>query len=728
MSSLSYLKDRDFLRALDNENNKFYWVKIEVLNMKELPIQSIEGKVQPGSSISIDGSSSVRRTCTINFIAEDKENNLTNIDSLLSANKKIKIYEGIENHISIDYNDIIWFPLGIFVITQPNISHTSNGCLINLSCKDKMCLLNGECGGALPASVTFHEYDQMIGERACAEDPANLKDLEPNNYTIYSYPSGNEIKYKSWTREYGWKEEKDNSSVGELVHVPQLMYDIVQTLVCNFGGEALERIFINDLPLEIKQIVRYVGSSTLYYNTKTSQYTTDEAYLDEAYLNEKKGVWRSFKFNEDVGYVYTDFVYPGELISNIGDNICTILDKIKNALGNFEYFYDVNGNFVFQEIKNYLNNSYNPNDIFRLDNNRKVDALAENGLAIINESNYRVDFNSNTRSVYTFNEGNGLITSYSNAPSYMNLKNDYHIWGKKDDGFAIHYHIAIKKKPFPVVYKKSIPTPAQQEAGYNSQVDYDQFELHNVVFLKNAEGEYNGKLRLAAPSDKQEEIVSYIPIDWRAELYIQGLIKQANQIRPNIYEQELLDLFDAIYNFKEKKFKADLVLNPNELSYFFDYLEPVSNLYDCSVDALDTKIYSYQQDKLIRLYDIEIPNVIMIDLAMDPSSRAKIIERCEREGQPYTNVESNIYAKIAIGTVGYSAQEVCRELLYQYTNYNESISIQSIPIYYLDVNSRITVFDKQSNIYGDYIIKSLSVPLDAGATMSITATRALERI
>ena len=38
---------------------------------------------------------------------------------------------------------------------------------------------------------------------------------------------------------------------------------------------------------------------------------------------------RSFLYNEDIGYIYTDFVYPGKLISNIGDNICRVLDKIK---------------------------------------------------------------------------------------------------------------------------------------------------------------------------------------------------------------------------------------------------------------------------------------------------------------------------------------------------------------------------------------------------------------
>ena len=722
--NLSYLKDKDFLRALDNETNKFYWVRIEVLDKEESPVENIEGKVQPGSTITIDGSSSVRRTCTISFIAEDDKNDLTNIDNLLSINKKIKIFVGIENYINDSYNDIIWFPQGIFVIVQPSVSHTSNGCLISLSCKDKMCLLNGDCGGALPASVTFHEYDQMIGERACTQDPANDPDLQPNNYTIYSYDVGGEKKYKSWTKEYGWKTEPNNNKVGEIAHVPQTMYDIVQTLVCNFGGEALERIFINDLPLEIKQIVRYVGSATLYYNTDTSQYTTDEAYVDK-----NEGVWRNFKFNEDVGYIYTDFVYPGTLISNIGDNVCTVLDKIKNALGNFEYFYDVNGNFVFQEIKNYLNNSYDPTDAYRLDNSRKEHIeIASNGLSILDDTNYMVDFNSNTKSVYTFQEGSGLIVSYANTPSYTNIKNDFHIWGKNNDGFAIHYHIAIKQKPYPVVPKDNEPTEEQRAAGYDFDKINDQFEKHNVVYLKNEDGEYNGRLRLATPSDEEEVIDSYIPIDWRAELYIRGLIKQANQIRPDVYEQELLDLFDAIYDFKEKKFKADLVINPNELSYFFDYLDPVSSLYDCSVDSLNQKVYSYQQDKIIRLYDVDIPNVIMIDLSMDPNSRAAIIERCEREGQPYANVEAGIYAKIAIGTTGYSAEETCREFLYKYTNYNETITVQCVPIYYLDANNRITVYDQKADIHGDYIIKSISIPLDSGSTMNITANRALERI
>ena len=109
-------------------------------------------------------------------------------------------------------------------------------------------------------------------------------------------------------------------------------------------------------------------------------------------------------------------------------------------------------------------------------------------------------------------------------------------------------------------------------------------------------------------------------------------------------------------------------------------------------------------------------------------SQQELVDKCELIGQSYCNVNSKVYSKIAIGTSGYTAQESMRDLLYQYTNYNEQISLQSIPIYYLDVNSRITVQDKQTGIHGDYIINTISLPLSAESTMSISATRALERI
>ena len=678
--------DKDFLKKLDLDHNKVIYVKLVVLDKEEQPISSIEGRVSQGS-ISITGTSAVRRTCNLTFLAEETENDLTDIDNLLSIEKRVAIYVGQKNNVDSSYDDIVWFPKGIFLITQPNISHTLTGVTISLSCQDKMCLLNGTSGGGLPTSITFHEYDQLM------ED-------------------------------------------GSIEAIPQRMYDIVLTLVHNYGGIPLSKIIINDLPLQIKQIVRYIGNDTLYYNPSTGVYTTNTNLLTDP------GEWKGFDFNDDVGYVYTDFVYPGKLVSNIGDNVCSVLDKVCKALGNFEYFFDEQGNFIFQEIKNYLNNSYDPTDAYRLDNNRKVE-LNENGLCIMDGTNYKLDTKTNTKSVYTFDGDVDLVVSYSNAPKYSNIKNDFHVWGKNDKETCIHYHMAIKKKP-------SI------------------MNTYKVVFLKDDDGEYTGRLRLAEDGeiipnnshfDGDKAIISggtirgdiavlpsdysgydgtaatitsaiasnYTPSDWRAELYLQGLTKKKEHIRPDVYEQELLDLFDDIYDFKQKKFKADIVNKPNELNYFFDYLEPSEELYDCSIDAIDARVYSYQQDKIKRLYNTDIPDTIIINIADDVEKRRKIIDRCELEGQSYSNVSEALYKDLAECTYGYTAQETMRDLLYQYTNYNESITISCIPIYHLDVNTRITVEDRASGIYGDYIINSITLPLGSG-TMSINASRALERI
>jgi hypothetical protein len=51
-----------------------------------------------------------------------------------------------------------------------------------------------------------------------------------------------------------------------------------------------------------------------------------------------------------------------------------------------------------------------------------------------------------------------------------------------------------------------------------------------------------------------------------------------------------------------------------------------------------------------------------------------------------------------------------------------------VPIYHLDVNQRISIENEEANIKGDYIINNITVPLDLGSTMTINASRAVERI
>ena len=159
-------------------------------------------------------------------------------------------------------------------------------------------------------------------------------------------------------------------------------------------------------------------------------------------------------------------------------------------------------------------------------------------------------------------------------------------------------------------------------------------------------------------------------------------------------------------------------------------MQPRENFFQYSIDNIGQRLYSYELDKINKLFVRYVPNVILILSSdrVEQNERDRIKRRCNYEGQTFSNIPESVYKKIGIGTYGYTAQDTGRDLLYQYTNYNESISFQSIPIYYLDVNTRVTVQDSKSNIYGDYIIKSINIPIAPTGTMSISATRALERI
>ena len=90
---------------------------------------------------------------------------------------------------------------------------------------------------------------------------------------------------------------------------------------------------------------------------------------------------------------------------------------------------------------------------------------------------------------------------------------------------------------------------------------------------------------------------------------------------------------------------------------------------------------------------------------------------------------SSIYEdKFNITSQSKTAYTELNDLLYQYAYMNEKISLKTIPIYYLEPNSIITVDDNKSNIHGEYIINKISLQLTHNGTMTITATKAPPRL
>ena len=82
----------------------------------------------------------------------------------------------------------------------------------------------------------------------------------------------------------------------------------------------------------------------------------------------------------------------------------------------------------------------------------------------------------------------------------------------------------------------------------------------------------------------------------------------------------------------------------------------------------------------------------------------------------------------SLSSQGKSAKDRLDELIYNHSYCIESASITTIPIYYLQPNTRIYISDQKSNLQGDYIISKMTIPLAYNGTMSISATKAPTRL
>lgn len=681
MNDRPYLRDKNFLKAVDRISLKEEFAKITILNWQERPIEDIQGKVSSGT-LNINGNSSLRRTCNLTILIDENNSNITSVKNSLSINKKIKLDIGIKNNTS-QYSeyDIIWFPLGTYVISSVSITNTNSQIAsASLQLKDKMCLLNGECGGLLPASVTFSSYDVLDANGAYQTE-------QPTIYTI--------IKY----------------------------------VVNYFGGEQLPKILISDVDERVRKVMKWTGSNPLYitqYTSTTSgiQYgaTTDKEQVDEALAAGTIDSYTEYKSGQDVGYIYTDFIYPGELIGDAGNSVCDILDKIKSALGNYEYFYDLDGNFIFQEIKNYLNTSKSTTDLNDMEQN-----------------DYLIDITKG-KSVYTFDDS-FLISSYSNAPQYSMIKNDYIVWGMREDAttgatYPIRYHLAIDTKPqtgntYKVFFydgpddgirKAKRPIQFSTRDGFPAQGAEDTFYLAldtNTVYKWDTE--QNTYVMFATQT---KDITT---ADWRTELYLSGAQAEGFSLDTNNYYTELNNEWPKMYDIENGEFYEEYEKDPSSLDYFLDFIDSSAAIGELSISNIGKRSKIVVDEDINCIFEREIPNLVMIDASQDSAIVTEQREEAQRKGQDYIQVTGAIYNLLATGGTQNSAFERVKELIYQYTSYNESITLQCLPIYYLDVNQRITVNDSKSNIYGDYMINSISIPLNISSMMTISATRALER-
>ena len=674
MTEYPYLKNSDFLSSIDRLKIKKQYAKIILLDWDEKPIQEIQGLITSGS-LNLTGDSAIRRAGNLSvYLKDNSYASISNSGNLFSINKKMFLEVGYENSTS-EYQDfpILWFPLGTFVIENASSQHSSNGTTLNLSFKDKMCLLNGDCGGTITSSVEFDRYDT----------------IDEN---------------------------------GEWVTVRPTIYQIILELVNHFGGEDMSKILIDDVDTRVKQCMKWIGENPLYMYgaSETKNVTTNEEEIPSGVVP------TVYEYGDDVGFIYTDFTYPGELVAKPGDSVVSILDKIKNTLGNFEYFYDIEGNFHFREIKNYLNTTQTYNILQNLNN----------------ESYYVFDL-SKGKAEYDFTNS-PLIISYSNSPQYNKIKNDYVVWGTRTDTnglkIPIRYHLAIDKKPaigntydvYIYTDEEDGLTKAKKPVEYSTMDNFPEIGAEGVFYKDLSDDTIYKWIGLDEGYVDITDEVDFESIetnDWRTELYLQGVTTEPYGLKSNYYFAELEAEWPKIFDLRNNTFydidDEGVLKHPENLDYWLDFIDSDAEISKISVGTIGRRQQSKEMSEINCVFEPEVPDLIFIETGQ-PDTETKRTE-CETRHQKFTQVDSELFANLAIGGSSNSAYNEVRNMLYQSSSYNESIQISILPIYYLEPNVRITVFDIDSDIYGDYIIKSISLPLDINGTSNISATRALNQ-
>ena len=491
---------KDFLLDLDRYRNKTVYARITALTFDELPREYIEGRVTQGS-INLDGASALRRSCSLTMVANEFDYS----DYMWGLNTKFKLEIGLENVINPNYPPIVWFNQGIYLISLFNTSRSASNFTISLQGKDKMCLLNGEVGGSLNASVDFGQIEEEDMNGNWKITPIPIPEIIRNAvHTYANEPYHNIIindletyglellEYRYDTPMYLWRAIGSSIYDNAMLEHKEKRYYLSATATTPV---ALEEIPSSHLDLLVETLVGQEDPQPVYVESNGVR---------------TPYIFAKVEYGQTAGYRKTDLTYPGDLIGNIGESITSILDKIKNMLVEFEYFYDVNGQFIFQKKQSFISTMWSPSSIIlqneleitrnalallRPDMTKSQYEIYENASGInwggydpklketiitfavfcswtydqqyeyLNEliSKYEVALYSDASMIeipeqlavasshaYNF-KGSELITAFNNNPNLLNLRNDYSIWGERTGvsgaKIPVHLRYAIDEKP-----------------------------------------------------------------------------------------------------------------------------------------------------------------------------------------------------------------------------------------------------------------------------------------
>ena len=705
-----YLDNEKFLKDISKEHITILGVKITTLRFAtEVPIRNIEGKIKSGN-INVDGESKTRRTGSLSIITDGLINDVDSSTDL-GINKKIKIEIGYKNTLKDKYPeysefDTIWFPIGLFVITSFSIKESENETELNISFQDKMCLLDGSVGGVIPDTTNFNKYTDAFG---------NEKDV--------------------------------------------LIYNIIQEMVNHFGFEDLGKILISDIPRKICSPIFLTDDNyNIYIFKNGSTYSYRVVDKEDKLTGYYRKIDKKYQY---FGYVLEDFVYVGgDLVANGGDSVVSILDKINSYLGNnFEYFYDINGNFIFREKRNYLNtrDAKKPYEI----------ALSNNSNAKENNLNYMYNLKT-VENIYDLQDDE-IISSYDNTFDVLNIKNDFIIRGQSEtqkstnsNVYDICYHLTIDNKPiansrFDYVIKIAKPS---LDLGYYDLMRYrvpvvktssavlkSEKGLEDIIYYiptersiyvwNSVEEQYKiltDEVKESGAADITEDdfVVyrNYETLDWRTKMMLDGSRLYNIGNHSQYYYNELIANWGSVYDIKNKDFYYNTTEESNveDIKYYLDFIDADADISKFNIDNIGRrqKVVLDSNINCVFSPDDTIPPIVFKNPDDKVTSAYITVNNytlCDLDG--VMKKSNGVWGS---GNLFNSAYDKAMELLFQNSYYKEEVKLDCIPLLYLEPNTIVKLNNQNIGVNGKFLIKNYSYDFSVDSKMNITTTQIREKL
>jgi hypothetical protein len=133
---------------------------------------------------------------------------------------------------------------------------------------------------------------------------------------------------------------------------------------------------------------------------------------------------------------------------------------------------------------------------------------------------------------------------------------------------------------------------------------------------------------------------------------------------------------------------------PESLDYWLDFI----SLPSYSVTNIGRRAIAKRDDKISSLWRGDIPPIIFYEWKDSEDALKKEAET----GYVAFNISSSFRKNFSIGSIPSTALETIRSLILTHLSYNMTVSITCLPIYDLEVNKLIYIFNEKTGVNGSY--------------------------